>query len=87
MSGVSRIIKDTAGGIIVGVLAPKVFVNGVPIAVKGAVVLGHGPGIHIAAVMVSHSTTVFAHDIQICRQGDRASCGHAATGSNNVFAG
>jgi hypothetical protein len=44
MPGISRITQDTAGGTIVGVLAPKVFVNGTPIAVKGAAVSGHGPG-------------------------------------------
>lgn len=87
MPGISRITQDTAGGTIVGVLAPKVYVNGTPIAVKDAAVSGHGPGIHGGPVMASHSVTVFAHRIPICRQGDQASCGHAATGSGNVFAG
>ena len=33
MPGVSRVNQDTAGGTIIGVLAPRVFVNGKPIAV------------------------------------------------------
>lgn len=87
MPGVSRINQDSAGGIIIGILAPHVFVNGTPIAVKGAAVAGHGVAEHGGPVMAGHSSTVFAHGIPICRRGDQATCGDRATGSLNVFAG
>ena len=87
MPGVSRVNQDTAGGTIIGVLAPRVFVNGKPIAVQGAAVAGHGLAIHGGPVMDQHSATVFAHGIPICRRGDQATCGHPATGSDNVLAG
>ena len=87
MPGVSRVGTDKAGGTIVGNLAPTVFVNGVPIAVKGASVAGHGRSPHSGPVMSGSSGTVKAHNILICRAGDSATCGHAASGSNNVNAG
>jgi len=87
MPGVSRVGVDTAGGTIIGNLAPTVFVDGAPIAVKGAAVAGHGGALHAAPVMVGASGTVFACGIPVCRAGDAASCGDAATGSGDVFAG
>ncbi len=86
MAGVSRVMVDTAGGLISGSLAAGVFVNGSPIAVKGAAVLPHGSGAHAAPVMVGGSSKVYARGIGVCRQGDNASCGHTATGSSTVFA-
>jgi uncharacterized Zn-binding protein involved in type VI secretion len=87
MPGVSRVNADTAAGTIVGNLAPTVFVNGNPIAVKGADVSGHGRGSHRSPVMDGSSSTVYANGILICREGDAATCGHPATGSGNVFSG
>jgi uncharacterized Zn-binding protein involved in type VI secretion len=87
MPGIARVNEDSAGGTIIGVLAPRVFVNGKPIAVQGAAVAGHGDPPHAAPVMTGHSDTVFAHGIPICRQGDAAICDHPATDSDNVFAG
>ena len=43
MPGVSRVTVDTAVGTIVGNLAPKVIVEGVPIVVVGAAVEPHAP--------------------------------------------
>lgn len=87
-SGVSRVGLDTAGGLIIGPpLAPTVFVNGAPIVVVGTVVAPHGTGPHAAAVMVGGSATVYAGGLPVCRDGDAASCGDTATGSNDVFAG
>lgn len=85
MPGVSRVGVDQAGGKIVGNLAPTVFVNNAPIAVKGASVEGHGRGSHSGPVMDKSSATVWANNILISREGDAASCGHAATGSGDVF--
>lgn len=87
MPGVSRVNTDNAGGLIVGNLAPTVLANGSPIAVKGAAVVGHGLPPHAAPVMVGASGTVFAQGVAVCRAGDAASCGHAASGSGNVLAG
>lgn len=88
MPGVSRVGTDSAGGTIVGNLAPTVFVNGSPVVVRGAVVVGHGDPPHSPMpVMVGCSGTVFACGIPVVRQGDAASCGHPASGSGNVFAG
>ena len=90
MPGVSRVTVDTAVGTIVGNLAPKVIVEGVPIVVKGAAVEPHArcpiPP-HCDAVMSGSSAKVQANAIFICREGDAATCGHTATGSGKVFAG
>lgn len=86
MPGVSRVNQDTAGGTITGNLAPTVFVDNKPIAVKGAAVANHGISPHSSPVMSGHSGNVFANNIAICRAGDAASCGHGATGSGDVFA-
>lgn len=87
MPGVTRILQDSAGGALVGVLASTVWVNGMNITVVGDPVAGHGPAPHSAPVMAAGSGTVFAHNIPVCRDGDTATCGHVATGSSNVFAG
>lgn len=89
VAGVSRVRQDSAGGIILGMGAPTVFVNGTPVAVVGDAVVPHFPPVppHIVPVMQTGSSTVFANGKQVCRAGDLANCGHAATGSQNVFAG
>lgn len=87
MPGIARVGQDTAGGTITGNLAPTVFVNGKPIAVKGAAVAGHGPAPHASPTMSGCSGTVFANGIAVCREGDAATCGHGATGSGDVKAG
>ena len=87
MPGISRVNQDTAGGLIIGDLSPAVLVEGKPIAVKGAQNQSHGVGTHASAVMVGSSSTVFASGIEVCREGDEASCGDTATGSFTVFAG
>lgn len=87
MPGISRVGVDAAGGTITGNLAPTVFVNGAPIAVKGAAVASHGRDPHSSPVMVGCSGTVYAQGIAVVRAGDAASCGHTASGSGNVFAG
>lgn len=87
MPGVSRVGVDSAGGTIVGDLAPTVFVDGSPIAVTGAAVAGHGNGPHAGPKTSAASGTVFANGIAVVRDGDAATCGHPATGSGDVFAG
>lgn len=87
MPGVTRVNIDSAGGPIIGNLAPTVRVNNQPITVKGASITPHGISPHSNAVMVGSSSTVYANNINVCRQGDVASCGHIATGSGDVNAG
>lgn len=87
MPGISRVGVDKAGGLVVGNLAPTVFVNGSPIVVIGAQIQGHGNGPHASPTMAEGSTDVFAHGIGICKTGDVASCGHAISGSENVLTG
>lgn len=88
MPAIARVNQDSAGGLITGNLAPTVFINGSPIAVKGATVQGHGLGSHAGPVLDGSSYVVFANGIPICRVGDLASCGHAITGgSSTVYSG
>lgn len=90
MPGISRVGVDSAGGTIVGVLAPTVFANGVNVTCKGAAVTPHPPTEtpHEASpVMVGASGTVFANGIAVSRAGDAASCGHPSSGSGDVFVG
>lgn len=87
MSGVSRVNTDSAGGLIIGVLAPSVYANGANVVCFGADVQNHGVAPHAAPTMSGHSGTVYANGIAVCRAGDAATCGHTASGSGNVFAG
>lgn len=87
MPEVTRISQDKAGGRLVGILAPTVFVNGTNITVVGDLVAPHGTDPHAAPVMAEGSGSVYAQGIPVCRAGDRATCGHPATGSPDVFAG
>lgn len=87
MPGVSRVDQDSAGGLIVGALAPTVYVNGTNITVVGAQVTPHGIGPHAGPTMAEGSSTVFAEGIAVCREGDAATCGHTTSGSSDVLAG
>ena len=88
MPGLARVGVDKAGGKITGNKAPTVFVNGSPVAVKGAEVEPHQRGIHLSSpTMEEASVDVFANGIGVCRTGDRASCGHETSGSDNVLTG
>jgi len=88
MKGVGRVGVDSAGGTIIGVLAPNVIVNGSPIVLVGAAVTGHGVGVHASPTMAEGSSTVFVNGIPVCRTGDAASCGHTlSAGSGNIFIG
>ena len=86
MAGIARATQDTAGGTITGILAPTVFINGKPVACKGATVAPHGTGTHASSVMDEASTKVYANGQRVCRAGDKATCGHEATGSSTVNA-
>lgn len=86
MPGIARVNADSAGGTITQALAPSVYVNGNRVAVINCQVASHGTAPHNSPVMVGASGNVYAESKRVCRQGDAASCGHAASGSGNVFA-
>jgi uncharacterized Zn-binding protein involved in type VI secretion len=86
MPGITRQTSDSAGGALVGA-SGNVFVNGKGAVRIGDAVAGHGPAIHAGPVMAAGSGTVFVNGIAVCRSGDKATCGDAASGSGNVFAG
>lgn len=86
MPGIARVGVDTAGGTILGGGQSSVFCNGSLVAVLNDAVQGHGSGPHAGPTMVQASTDVFAEGKRVCRQGDQASCGDAATGSSDTFA-
>ena len=91
MPGASRVGTDRAGGTITGGGQGSVWVDGALWAVRGDAVASHPPcprvRVHCAPTMAEASATVFAGGIPVCREGDAATCGHAATGSSTVFAG
>lgn len=86
MPGIVRKSQDTAGGILIGG-SGDVFVNGTGAVRIGDAVAGHGLPPHDGPVMAEGSGTVFVNGIGVCRAGDQATCGHPASGSNNVLAG
>lgn len=76
--------RDVAGGAIISG-SQNVYANNYVVARRGDRVAPHGRNQHRAAVMAGFSPNVFANGINVCRAGDPASCGHSASGSNNVF--
>lgn len=87
MPGAGRVGRDFAGGPVIGVRAPSVFIEGSNAACRLASVLPHGKPPHSGAVMVGASSTVFCEGKALCRSGDIASCGHSLSpGSSTVFA-
>ena len=85
MPGASRKNLDTAGDkIIQG--SEDVLINGEPAVRLGDAVEGHGRGSHRSPTMAEGCSTVFVNGIPLVRAGHRATCGHEATGSEDVFA-
>jgi len=85
MPGISR-DNDTAGGDLIPSQS-TVFANNEEVIVDGDDVVGHGPGVHGGPTMIAGSNNVFVGGIAVCNAGDLATCGDAATGSQNVFVG
>ena len=86
MSGASRANQDKAEGLIIQG-SGDVSTNGSPQVRIGDKVMGHGRGEHSLPTMAEGSTTVLVNGIGACRAGDKATCGHPATGSGTVFIG
>ena len=85
MPGVTRELDLAGGAIKAG--SPNVFVNGKSATVAGTGIEPHGSGPHRDAKLAVGSSTVFVNGKALVRAGDKATCGHAASGSSNVSAG
>jgi hypothetical protein len=92
MPGISRVGDNVYdGAIITG--SSNSFCNNKPIATVGSAVSSHtccglpGCGGHCSATIISGSGKVMVNGKPVCRQGDSASCGHTATGTQNVNCG
>jgi len=87
MPGIARIGIDTAGGTIVSNVAScNVYINGAQAVLAGAIIARHGDSPHSNAKMTGSSGSVFINGLGVVRQGDSASCGHAATGLGSISA-
>ena len=85
--GITRAYLDTAGGVVL-TGASTVRVNGLPVALDGASVSGHGKSPHSGPTVIKSSSTVRANGRGVVRQSlDISSCGHPCSGSGNVRAG
>lgn len=80
---VSRVGVDAAGGTILGMGGAGFTVAGATIAVVGDAVAGHGDAPHSAPTMVTGQAAFRVNGIAVCRAGDLATCGHAASGSSS----
>lgn len=83
----ARVMKDFAGGVILGKQIHSVFINGTTPAAIGDAVEPHHTGHHRRApTMTTGSNNVIIENKIPCRQSDSASCGHTiVSGSNNTF--
>jgi uncharacterized Zn-binding protein involved in type VI secretion len=90
MPGISRNGTDSAGGALISSQS-TVKANGANVIVNGNSVASHAPcpdpASHCAATMSAGSNNVFIGGIAVVNAGDSASCGHSASGSNDVFVG
>ena len=85
MPGICR-DNDAAGGDLIP-SQTTVFANNEEVIVHGDDVAGHGPGEHAGPTMVAGSNNVFVGNIAVCNAGDLATCGDAASGSDDVIVG
>lgn len=84
MNPACRVGVDAAGGTIVS--SPKTLLrhDGVPLAVVGSPVAGHGTGAHGSASMATGSTILRVDGQPVCISGSAATCGHVAVGTSIV---
>lgn len=86
MPGICRDATDSAGGALIKSQS-TVKVNDEEVIVHGDSVTGHGDAPHASPTMVAGSNNVFIGGIAVCNAGDAATCGHTASGSDNVNVG
>lgn len=86
MAGIGLVGVSVAGGVITGPGSSKMTVGGIPVAMIGDSVAGHGNGAHAAPVMSSGGSSKFTvGGIPVCLDGSIASCGHAMSGGAGNF--
>lgn len=87
MLGATRLIKDTAGGMIFYTNNRTVVVNFFPAVCNDGLVAPHDPypdHLHVQT-FTDWSHSIFASGLPVVRENDPATCGHVATGSKSVF--
>ena len=85
-TGICRNSVDTAGGALISSQS-SVKAKGENVIVHGISVTTHGDSPHNSATMIAGSNNVFVGGIAVCNAGDAATCGHNASGSDNVNVG
>ena len=86
LKGICRDADDAAGGALIKTQS-TVIANGEEVIVHQDPVTGHGPAPHDAPTMIAGSKNVFIGGIAVCNAEDLATCGHAASGSDDVNVG
>lgn len=84
MPGSVRKDVDSAGGTLIQG-SDNVIINNHSAVRVGDQVNGHGDDKHASPTMATGSGSVFVNNISVCRAGDVATCGHAASGSDDVI--
>lgn len=86
MPGISR-DNDTAGGDLIP-SQTTVFANSEEVIIDNDKVAGHGSGEHSApTIPAGLQTKVYVNNKLVVIAGDDATCGHVASGSDNVLIG
>ncbi len=84
-NAVSLVGVDSAGGVIAGPGKANWTWNGKPISVVGDSIIGHGLPPHTAPVITQGSAWMTIDGIAVTRSTSPASCGHAASGSADMY--
>lgn len=85
MPSIGRVGADSAGGkVTTGNMSVEI--NGLPVAIVGSKIQGHGDSPHSSPSMNVGSASVLVGGIGVCRTGDSASCGHSLVSNSNVEA-
>ena len=77
---------DTAGGDIIAT-ATKTYINGELAVLNGDSVASHGIAPHASPTMIAGTNNIYIEGKEAVNAGDLATCGHAASGSSDVFFG
>lgn len=86
MPGICRNSVDSAGGALIASQS-SVTANGKAVVVDGDDVTPHGISPHDAPTITAGSNSVTIGGKAVCNKGDSATCGHTASGSDNVIVG
>lgn len=79
-NGITVKLKDSAGGMQLAGGQHFFYVEGSEVVLLGDAVQPHGKAPHMAPNMSEGSSWMKLNGIPVCRQGHKASCGHASTG-------